>query len=65
MLEATVKRPLALFYAMALRSAEATDALDEANRVYDELNSRTWQVYRWVGAYARELAGDWKAPSVS
>ena len=57
-LEATVKRPLALFYAMALRPAEANDAMDEAALVFDELNSRTAQVYRWVGAYARELAGD-------
>jgi tetratricopeptide (TPR) repeat protein len=57
-LEATVKRPLALFYAMALRPAEANDTLDEALLVFDELSSRTAQVYRWVGAYARELAGD-------
>jgi class 3 adenylate cyclase len=57
-LEATVKRPLSLFYAMALRPTEARDALDEAKLVYDELNSRTWQVYRWVGAWALELAGD-------
>jgi class 3 adenylate cyclase len=57
-LEATVKRPLALFYAMALRPAAASDAMDEAALVFDELNSRTAWVYRWVGAEARELAGD-------
>jgi class 3 adenylate cyclase/tetratricopeptide (TPR) repeat protein len=57
-LEATVKRPLALFYAMALRSVEANDLMDEVVQVFDELNSRTTHVNRWVGAYARELAGD-------
>jgi class 3 adenylate cyclase/tetratricopeptide (TPR) repeat protein len=57
-LEATVKRPLALFYAMALRADEAKEAMDEALTVFDELSSRTAQVYRWVGAEARKLAGD-------
>jgi hypothetical protein len=57
-LEATIKRPLAMFYAMALRPAEASDALDDAAVVSRELSSRAWQVYRWVGAYAFELTGD-------
>jgi DNA-binding SARP family transcriptional activator/class 3 adenylate cyclase len=57
-LEATVQRPLALFHAMTERPAEAIRLLDEAGDVLDDLSLRTAQVYRWVGAYARELAGD-------
>lgn len=57
-LEATVKRPLALFYAMVARPADANETLDEAAAVLDELNLRTAQVYRFVAADARELAGD-------
>jgi tetratricopeptide (TPR) repeat protein len=57
-LEATVKRPLAVFYAMAGQPAEANAALDDAALVLDELDLRTAENYRWVAAYARELAGD-------
>jgi class 3 adenylate cyclase/tetratricopeptide (TPR) repeat protein len=57
-LEATVMRPLALFYAMSERRDEALELLSQANLVLDELNLRTAQVYRHVVAYARELTGD-------
>jgi class 3 adenylate cyclase len=57
-LEATVKRPLALFYAMSSRPEEALRLAREASHVLDELNLRTAQVYRRVGSYALELAGD-------
>ncbi len=57
-LEATVKRPLALFYAMSTRSADALRLVREAGDVLDELELRTAQVYRRVAAYALELAGD-------
>jgi class 3 adenylate cyclase/tetratricopeptide (TPR) repeat protein len=57
-LEATVMRPLALFYAMSERQNEALELLSQANLVLDELNLRTAQVYRHVVAYARELTGD-------
>jgi class 3 adenylate cyclase/predicted ATPase len=57
-LEATVKRPLALLNAMLARAEEAEVLLDEAALVLDELSLRTSQVYRWVVAYARELDGD-------
>jgi hypothetical protein len=57
-LEATIKRPLALFYAMAGQPAEANEALGDAALVLDELDLRSAEVYRWVVAYARELAGD-------
>jgi tetratricopeptide (TPR) repeat protein len=57
-LEATVKRPLALFYAMSLRTADALRLVGEASDVLDELELRSAQVYRRVGVYALELAGD-------
>ena len=40
-LEATVKRPLALFYAMSLRPADALRLVGEASDVLDELELRT------------------------
>jgi hypothetical protein len=57
-LEATVKRPLGLFHAMAARPVEANQALEDAAAVLDELDLRSAEVYRWVVAYARELVGD-------
>jgi class 3 adenylate cyclase/tetratricopeptide (TPR) repeat protein len=57
-LEATVKRPLAVFYAMVERADEAIRLAGEAADVLNELNLRTAHVYRRVGAYALELAGD-------
>jgi class 3 adenylate cyclase len=57
-LEATVKRPLALFNAMLARVDEAEALLSEAALVLDELSLRTSQVHRGVVAYARELNGD-------
>jgi class 3 adenylate cyclase/predicted ATPase len=57
-LEATVKRPLAVFYAMIARPADAIRAATEASDVLDELELRTAQVHRRTGAYALELAGD-------
>src|SRR5262249_4538430 len=57
-LEATVKRPLALFYAMIERPEEAIRLAGEASDVLNELNLRTAQVYRHVVAYALELPGD-------
>jgi class 3 adenylate cyclase len=57
-LEATVKRPLALLYAMTVQPAEAIRLVQEAGHVLDELDLRTAQVYRRVAAYALELVGD-------
>jgi class 3 adenylate cyclase len=57
-LEATVKRPLGLLYAMSEQPAEAIRLVREAGEVLDELDLRTAQVYRRVAAYALELAGE-------
>ncbi len=57
-LEATVKRPLGLFYAMSVRPGEAIRLVREAGDVLDELDLRSAQVYRRLAAYALELAGD-------
>jgi len=43
---------------MVGRGADALALLDEAAEVLDELNLRNMEVYRWIVAYARELAGD-------
>ena len=58
-LEATIKQPLALFYAMAGRPDDAEERLGEALLVYDELpDTRFKYLYRWVVAEARVLLGD-------
>ena len=58
-LEATIKQPLALFYAMAGRPDEAEDRLVEALLVYDELpDTRFKYLYRWIVADTRALLGD-------
>jgi hypothetical protein len=58
LLEATVKRPLAMLYAMQVRPEQALELLGQAGLVLDELNLRSMEVYRGLVAYAKELAGD-------
>ena len=58
-LEATIKQPLALFYAMAGRPADAEERLGEALLVYDELpDTRFKYLYRWIVADTRVLLGN-------
>ena len=58
-LEATIKQPLALFYAMAGRPDDAEERLVEALLVYDELpDTRFKYLYRWIVADTRALLGD-------
>ena len=58
-LEATIKQPLALFYAMAGRPDDAEKHLGEALLVYDELpDTRFKYLYRWIVADTRELLGE-------
>ena len=57
-LEALIKRFLAWFYAMADRPDEAIELVRESSLVLDELNQRTFSLYRTAAAQAKELAGD-------
>jgi DNA-binding SARP family transcriptional activator len=58
-LEAQVRQPLALFYAMAGRADDAVGCLGEASSVLDELpDTRHKYLYHEVVVYAHELLGD-------
>jgi len=58
LLEATVKRPLALFQAMQGHAGKALALHHEAGVILDELNLRSMEVYRQFAAYTLRLAGD-------